>query len=165
MENNTGFEVGDHVVISGGFEDGIVGTISEIDLSGSIRNHPRFTVDAQGGRATAPIRGLNAINLIPLTADWREDTGYWDDGARSWVAEVAAQEWGPTKTGRTTMCTARIRDESTSTRDTGDHFTWSVVRSDGTSADRGMAPSLDWAKLHALKAVVWHGVKKGGFVE
>lgn len=159
MENNTGFDVGDHVVMIGGFEDGIVGEVVEVDLSGDVKPWPRFTVQAserRGGR----IGGMGAVHLEHLRADWTEDTGFWDDDARSWVAEVEARDWGPTKTDFTIMCTLRIRDESTSTKVSGEGFSWQVVRVDGRSVDRGTSTTLEWAQLHALKAVVWHGMRK-----
>jgi hypothetical protein len=150
--------VGDEVVIHGGFEDGITGTICAVDLSGEVKNWPRFTIQASE-RVGGKIGGIWAISLEHLRADWSEDTGFWEDGARSWVAEIEAQDWGPTKAGVTIMCTARIRDESTSTKVDGENFSWRVLRADDTLVDRGISTTLQWAQLHAHKAVIWHGVK------
>lgn len=154
MENNTGFSVGDHVVITGGFEDGIVGEVSDIDLSGEVKPWPRFTVQASERRG-GKIGGLKAINLEPLTAVWTDDTGFWEDGVPSWAAQVEARQWGPTKTDIAVPCTIRIRQESP------DSFWWRATRDgSGSVVDSGTSTTLAWAQVHALKAVVWHGAKE-----
>jgi hypothetical protein len=168
MENNTGIELGDHVRCEGGFETGLTGQVVDIDLSGEVKKYPRFTIHTDGATPEQRKRmgGFHAINLEKLGPDeWTEDTGHWSDGAKSWVAHMDTPETkhpiDQTPAVPSVTCTLRVRDNSTAKEPSSDFF-WAVLRTEDRSyVDQGMAPTLEWAQRHAIRAVVWHGHPKG----
>lgn len=154
MENNTGIEMGDHVEVHGGFEDGLRGQVVEIDLSGTVKPHPRFTIYTDGSHKR--MGGFRAGNLTKFEPDggFREDTGFWQDGARSWVATMNAPDGTP--------CLIRIRDNSTSDQVHSDTHSWVAIRlgDPDRQVDSGTGLNLELAQQHAIRAVVWHGSRK-----
>lgn len=168
MENKTDIGLHDHVRAEGGFEDGLTGRVVDIDLSGEVKPWPRFTIVTDGATPEQRKRmgGFHAGNLTKLgPAEWVEDTGFWDDGAKSWVATMLTPDThhplDQTPAAEPVLCEIRIRDESTSSKVTSDSFSWKVLRmQDRSLVDQGIAPELDSARGHAVRAVIWHGPRK-----
>lgn len=150
LENKTGIEVGDHVEVHGGFEDGLRGQVVEVDLSGTVKPYPRFAIYTDGGHKR--VGGIIAGNLTKFApeADWTEESR--NDGNRSWIATMSAPEG--------TQCQLRIimLNESEPAS-----FSWRVVRvndSEASLVDAGHGLNLQNAQQHAVRAVVWHGDRK-----
>lgn len=168
IANNTGVEIGDHVRVDGGFETGLTGRVTEVDLSGDVKPWPRFAIVTDGGNPEQRKRvgGLSAANLEKLGPDaWTEDTGYWEDSARSWLATMSTPDThhplDQAPTVPVELCELRIRDESTSTTAPGDGFSWKATRvTDSSLVDRGFAASLEAAQGDAVRAVVRHGRRR-----
>lgn len=156
MENDTGIELGDHVQILGGFEDGVMGQVTDIDLSGEVKDWPRFTIytDRTHEHNVSRLPATRLVKFWPA-GGFVEDTGFWEDGAQSWVATMNALDGTP--------CQIRIRNNSTSGKVFSDSIFWMVCTLiDGTAdrrVDQGDSPSVLAAQQHAVRAVVWHGAR------
>lgn len=164
MENNTGIDVGDHVRVVGGFENGVTGQVVAVDLSGNIKTHPRFELFVDG--TYRRVGGFHAAQLERCDEGvvWDEDHGFWSDGSCSWVATMAAFDGS--------VCQMRVTDLRSGTVAPGDGFSWRVQRFQRqdpdlppvvqtgmkpTVVDQGTAHGLRRAQQDAVRAVVWHG--------